>query len=202
MGGVFLLILLQFWFDWLPPYPVIRICGGKGYGVFPFCVLYLLARAIRLHGVPKWLNKYSIWFYFSCSVIIGVGAHFFAKLGYGTTDVIGWWYAYNNPLVILSSVAFLLTFVNIKMPNNKVINHIAKSALACLFGHSAIFYFYTRQFMFLFDNYFGFRAVLYWVLSIVIVFCASVIMDQIRMLLYKPIDALLCKKINNDRILS
>ena len=80
------------------------------------------------------------------------------------------------------------------------INHIAKSTLAVLLGHSAIFFLYTKQFKYLYDNFSGIQVVVLWALAIALVFCASIMIDQIRLLLYKPIENLLKAKIKNNNL--
>ncbi len=160
-------------------------------------ILYLLARAIRLYGVPQWFKKYSVVIYTICSLVLGCSAFFLQKIGHGDANSIV--YAYSNPIVILSSVAFFMMFEN-KTFNSKFINHIAKSTLAILFGHGAIFFLYTKQFKYLYDNYDGFQVVAYWALAIALVFVASIITDQLRLLLWKLINNHLKIHIKNDNI--
>ena len=108
-------------------------------------------------------------------------------------------YSYINPIVILSSVAFLMIFEQMDI-QSKFINHIAKSTLAVLLGHSAIFFLYTKQFKYLYDNFSGIQVVAFWALAIIIVFGASIMIDQIRLLLYKPIENYMKAKIKNNNI--
>lgn len=93
-----------------------------------------------------------------------------------------------------------MSFVRMNLGESSFVNHIAKSTLACLFGHQAIFFLYKKQFLFLYTNYSGIRVVVYWALAIFLVFCASIAIDQLRLLLYKPIDKLLKNKIKNNTI--
>ena len=118
----------------------------------------------------------------------------------GHLGLVEWSMAYINPLIIISSVAFLIMFERIKI-QSKFINYIAKSTLACLLGHSAIFFLYKQQFKFLYENFSGIPMVLYWVLALFVVFCASIAIDQIRLLLYKPIEKLMKQRIINNEIL-
>ena len=72
---------------------------------------------------------------------------------------------------------------------------------AVLLGLSAIFFLYTKQFKYLYDHFSGWQVVGYWALAIIIVFCASIAIDQIRLLLYKPIEKLMKQKIKNNEII-
>jgi len=183
-GGVIALIIIELWFDWLPPMPLVRIGAQNGYSVLSFAILYLLARAIRLYGLPQWFKRFSFMIFVVCSLILGCSAYIGTRLGY---DFSGLCFSYINPIVLLSSVAFLMAFERINITSG-FINHLAKSTLAVLLGHSAIFFLYTKQFKYLYDHFLGWQVVGYWALAIIIVFCASIAIDQIRLLLYKPIE--------------
>ena len=114
--------------------------------------------------------------------------------------MVGWLFYDNNPIVILSSVAFLTIFEKMKIKQSKSINHVAKSTLAILLGHSAIFFAYTKHFKYLYDHFSNMHLVLYWALSTIIVFCSIILIDQIRIWLYQPIEKKMMAKINNNNI--
>ena len=191
------MIIIELWFDWLPPAPIVGIGAQNGYSVFSFAILYLMARAIRLYGLPQWFKKNSFLIYVGCSLILGLGAYIGAKYGVAAN---GWYFAYINPIVIISSVAFLMMFERLNI-TSKFINHLAKSTLAVLLGHSAIFFLYTKHFKYIYDHFSGIQVVGYWALAIIIVFWASIAIDQIRLLLYKPIEKLMNKYIKNNEII-
>ena len=133
-----------------------------------------------------------------CSIVIASTAYGCQLVGHNSiTKII---FAYSNPLVILSSVAFLIAFEKLKI-HSSLINHLAKSTLAVLLGHTSIVFLYTKQFKYLYDNYSGLQAAGYWALAIAIVFCASIAIDQLRLLLYNPIEKLIKQKIKNNEIL-
>lgn len=194
---VITLFLIEMWFDWLPPYPAVMIGTQKGYSVFSFAILYLLARAIKLYGLPNWFERWSFVIYLACSSVLAIIAQALVWLGYANKNNL--WFAYTNPIIIISSVAFLMMFMRMSI-QSKVINHIAKSTLAVLLGHSAIFFLYTKQFKYLYDKFSGLQIVAYWVLAIAVVFWASIAIDQIRLLLYKPIENLMKARIKNNNI--
>lgn len=198
-GMVIALLFLEIWFDWLPPTPYVRMGVQNGYSVLSFAVLYLLARAIRLYSLPNWFKKLSPLVYIGCSLVIATMMYGLVKTGHGTKGAVDWVWAYTNPLAILSSVSFLIMFEQIRI-QSKFINYIAKSTLACLLGHSAIFFLYTKQFKYLYNNFSGFQVALYWFLAIAVVFFACIAIDQMRILLYKPIEKLIKQKIKNNEI--
>lgn len=197
LGGVILLLLAEIYFDWLPPTPSVRIGVQNGYSVLSFVILYLLARAIRLHGLPQWFMKLSPLIYIVCSIVVGLMIYLVMHTGH--ENVVEWPMAYTNPLLILSSVSFLMMFGRLSFQSGFV-NHIAKSTLACLLGHSAIFFLYTKQFKYLYDHFSGFEVVVYWILAVAIVFVSSILIDQLRLLIWKPLERYFKRKIKNDNI--
>ncbi len=196
-GVVITLLIIEIWFDLLPPRPDMSLGTQRGYSVYSFVVLYLLARAIRLYGLPAWFKKISPFIYVACSVVLGVVGYSLLAKGYANIN--GMVFAYSNPLIILSSVSFLMMFERIHFQSN-FINHVSKSTLAVLLGHTAIFFLYQKQFKYIYDNFSGLQVVIYWILSITIVFCACIAIDQIRLLIYRPIDKLIKTKIKNNNI--
>jgi len=131
--------------------------------------------------------------------MLGVVAH--VGIVAGHPSVSGMCFSYINPMVILSSIAFLMIFTQMSF-HSRFINHVAKSTLAILLGHSAIFFLYTRQFKYLYDNFSGIQVVGYWALAIIIVFCASIAADQIRLMLYKPIEKVIKNRIKYNEIIN
>ena len=194
--GVIALLFIEMWFDLLPPHPAVSLGSQHGYSVLSFVILYLLARYIRLYGVPNWFRRWSFSIYLICTFLLVLLAFAFLRTGHPFKNV----YAYSNPVVIVSSVSFLLTFEKLKMGENRLINHIAKSTLAALFGHVAIFSLYKEQFYYIYFNFTGIRLACYWALSVIIVFCASIAIDQLRLLMWKPIEMQLRKRINKNEL--
>ncbi len=193
--SVIILLLFEMWFDWLPP-RARHIGTQNGYSVLSFVILYLLARAIRLYGLPQWFKKNSPLIYLGCSLLLGFCAYVGEMMGHNIWSLC---FSYNNPFVVISSVAFLMIFERMHF-HSSFINYIAKSTLAVLLGHSAIFFLYTKQFKYIYDNFIGLQVVEYWALSVFIVFCASIVIDQLRILLYIPMEKLARKRINNNYI--
>ncbi len=196
-GGGFALLLIEIWFDWLPPHPAVMIGAQNGYSVLSFAILYLLGRAIRLYSLPLWFVKNSPLIYIGCSIMLGMVAH--AGISTGHPGVLSMCFSYINPIVIFSSVAFLMVFTQMCF-HSRFINYIAKSTLAVLLGHSAIFFLYTRQFRYLYDNFSGIQVVVYWILAIIIVFFASILIDQLRLVAYKPLEKYMKQRLQRNEI--
>lgn len=196
LGGVFL-IIIEVWFDLLPPHPKVSLGTQYGYSVYSFMTIYLLARAIRLHGLPKIFKNLCPYIYVFCSLILGFTAYVCQTTHHH--ELMKVVFAYSNPIVILSSVAFLMTFETMTIKSN-FINHISKSTLACLLGHTSIVFLYTRQYKYLYDHYTGFELVGYWIMATFIVFVASILIDQLRLLLWKAISGWLTTHIEHNNI--
>lgn len=184
-GVIIALLVAEIWFDWLPPRPVVGIGAQSGYSVLSFIVLYLLARAVRLYDLPHWFKKHSFLIYLICSFSIACMIYVITKLGY--VNRVEWVMAYINPILIVSSLAFLMVFENIKIKSN-FINHVAKSTLACLLCHSAFFPQYTAQFRYLYENYSSLKLIVYWIMTICFVFIVSILIDQIRIIIWNRIN--------------
>lgn len=197
LGVTMALFFFEVWFDFLPPHPKVSLGSQRGYSVLSFIALYLLARYIRLYGVPQWFRRRSLLIYLLCSLVLSGVAFLCIKIGHPVTK---WIYSYSNPLIILSSVSFLLMFERIHMEDNRIINHIAKSALAVLLGQSAITFLYCNQFRYLFTHFSSAKRIVFWVLSVAVVFVASIAVDQVRQLIWKPIDRSLRMHIKKNEL--
>lgn len=191
------LFLFEIWFDLLPPHPLVSLGSQKGYSVLSFVALYLFARYIRMYGVPDCFQKWSLPIYLLCSVVLSVSALLFIKMGHPVTKILD---AYSNPVIILSSTSFFLTFEKMPLKQNRVINHIAKSSLAVLLGQSAISFLYTNQFIYLFNHFSPAKKVVFWALSVVVVFVASIFVDQFRLLLWRPVEKSLKSHITKNEL--
>lgn len=197
LGVVLILISFEVWFDLLPPHPGVSLGSQRGYSVISFVALYLLARYIRLYGIPQWLHQRSFSICMLCTITLAVAAMVSIQIGHPAIRVI---YAHSNPLVILSAVSFLLTFEKMSIKENGVINHIAKSTLPVLLAHSAVFFLYTKQFRYIFSHFSLMKMIVFWVLAIVVAFVSSVAVDQIRLLLWGPIEKSLRRHITKNEL--
>ena len=170
-------------------YPAIwaNVAGfNLGYSVMSFMVLYLIGRYIYLYGVPKIISKYSFSLYILSSVILALLAYFAL---YEKIDKMQLLFSYANPVIIFSSICYFLAFERINIKPNKFINHIAKSVLAILIIHTSkeCSSFLKPQYQYIYNNYGGLCLMGLWLLSIIIIFTFSLLIDQLRILSYNNI---------------
>lgn len=188
---VYLLLMLfgySFWFGFMP-IPGATNLGefSRGYSIMSFCLIYLLARYFNLYGAPKWLVNNGFIIYVLLSMILAIG--FCIALRFSIETLMSIWYNYNNPLIILSAVAFFFGFNKINMPKLKFVNHVAKSCLGVLLFHNSYFafrsveYFLRGYYNNIYDKYSGLLLIILWVIGILATFVVAVIIDQIRLLL-------------------
>lgn len=193
LGGVLLfLILHQVWFGYFPSLADVSPGYQWGYSIMSFATLYLIARYVRLVGLPKWISKFSLWIYLTCTILITIEAYVLLYLFTGKSDHIPeglnhYVYAYNNPIVIISALSFFLFFEKLKIKPSKVINYMAKSVLAVLLIHGSgvlnppmINYFNT-----IYKTYGGISLFVLWVIGLLVIFLISFLIDQIRLYSYK-----------------
>ena len=196
---VIILIFMEVWFDLLPPTPQVSLGSQKGYSAFSFAILYLLARYIKLYGLPSWFRNYSLWIYVFLSFFTATISYISFSFGYKIVPYI--LYKYSCPTTIISAVAFFTKFEKLNLADSKAINYVAKSTLAGLLGHSAIFFYYKRHFINIYTHFNGIECIGLWIFSIIIVYILCVVLDQFRILLYKPIDLFLRRHIHNNQII-
>ncbi len=189
-----LLLSLEVWFDWVPPFVHIGYIGG--YSALHFLTIYLIARYIRLYGLPLWFRKWSLFIYIFSTFLVAT-AYYAKKNGlYMPFNI----YELSNPITNISSFAFFSLFEQWNIGNSKVINHVAKSTLSILLGHVAIGFLYRSQFSYIYNQYDGLQLVVYWIIAIVTLLISIVIFDQLRIMLYKPIGANLKRVIKNNEL--
>ena len=118
--GLLLIINCYFGFFWGDK------VNDNGYTLMQFVLMYVIGRHIRAHGFE--LKKHWAALLFLGTSLIN-GALFYASfyLDYGS---IAWRLTYyNNPLVILSAIAFFLIFLKIRI-HSRAINYLSASVLA------------------------------------------------------------------------
>ena len=162
---------------------------GKGYSVFSFIVLYLLARYIRLHGREKTLYKYGGWmFLVSCLVNIML---FISKYYTGISLGV---MAYDNPFNITGAMGLVLFFNNIQISHSKVINYISASCFGAYLLHYNSFFMsnvYAPMMRFLYEVHDGILCLSSMLIAVILVFIISVIYDQPRKWIWKKINTLI-----------
>lgn len=108
----------------------------SGYNLMNFIYLYMIGRFIQLYLPIEKVNKsrYKFLFiYLVMSLLIGTFALFNVFVLKSDVAIFRTW-VYNNPLIIISSIAFFCFFLIIKIQSKKI-NWLASSALAIYLIH-------------------------------------------------------------------
>lgn len=161
-----------------------------GYSGLSFMGLYLLARYLRLYPnrLTSMPRRCDMLVYLGGALIMTLIGILVLATG-NNPKLINRMYVYTSPLVIVSAVYFLLYFSKFKVTYNKTINWVASSCFAIYLVHSNPWFsdpFYNEPFRFLFQNYRGFGFFARAALFIAVVFIFSILLDKIRMLLWRP----------------
>lgn len=101
-----------------------------GYTLVQLVMVYMIARYIRLHVSIEGIKRHRIaiaWTYFALLVAMAAMALYMPPLQA---------YAYNSPIVLLSTVSFFLIFLSFDFTSRGV-NYIARSAFAVYLIHKA-----------------------------------------------------------------
>jgi surface polysaccharide O-acyltransferase-like enzyme len=167
----------------------------RGFSVVSFVGLYLLARYIKLHGGSAFrFNKWAdLFLYFGLSFILA--ASYIVSITQGLEKVASHLFVYINPLVIVSSVFLLLFFSKIDI-KSATINYLARSAFAVYLLHlnTKIWDSFLDTCYNLYVNLSFSRAILLILLFISAVFAIAILIDQIRLLLWKPLEKVFAPK--------
>lgn len=102
-----------------------------GYNIMNFIMLYYIGRFLNRNFEQHvaYLKRKWLWLvYILSSAMLFIGFIILSKY-MDSTRIALKWFGYNNPLVLISSVAFFLIFALTKMKNSVVINTIAASTL-------------------------------------------------------------------------
>lgn len=154
-----------------------------------FVLLYFVASYIKLYP-NKYFNsiKFNVWIAVICQTIIWLSIllilMFKDKLGIENPQ----YFTNNNCFfVILQSISIFLIFKNMKIKYNPHINAVASSTLAVYLIHESPNYFMTIwKDLFKINAYYNSSTVLFIssiIVSIVIVFVISILIDKLRVIL-------------------
>ena len=180
-------LLFQFTYGWL---------GGagrffvNGYGPLSFIGLYLLAQYIkrvsrnegkgRLFNFPK---HFDLLIFFVSAILNTLLSLAFLKSGRLVNSTV---FAYISPVVVIGALYLLLFFPKFKIKYNRVINWFGASSFAVYLLHSQVDIrnVFTRVIVKLDSISDGFYEVGLIFLFLVFVYVVSVIVDQLRILLW------------------
>lgn len=164
---------------------------GGGYNLFHLCLIYLIARYIRVYG-GKWFT-FSKWHDLSVYLLISVGTAVLIFTMAFVSPAIwchsGRMFLYNSPLVIISSVYLALFFTKLNF-KSKFVNMVGASCFAVflIHGDPLIADPYLRPFcrdLFFNNNIFYFSIMM--TLSIIALFVVAFLVDQVRQWLWRMI---------------
>ena len=173
----------------------------RGYSVLSFALLYLIARYIRIYGGKIFnLNQWQA-IAINFGLTLAIAAVYTLAVNLDMVKLASHWLVFINPLVVISSVFFLLFFSKMNF-QSKAINYLSRSAFAVYLFHlnTKIWdgFLETCYTTFTFHN--GVSGILLVLCFLLIVYIVSVLIDQIRLLCWKPIGRRLDSAIlkNND----
>lgn len=203
------LFAYEVYFGFFPAFVDLDPGINHGYSIFSFITMYMIGRYLNLYGFSSFARKFSFLLYIFISVIIAVIAYFIfsylGKFGISNSYFIRM-YDYNNPLVILASIYFFITFVSLKIKNIKLINYLSQSVLTILLIHGSgtINPCMKRYFNKILLDSSGVNLVLFWIAGLFSIILISILVDQPRILLYRLFGSklvnkteLIVQKINN-----
>jgi hypothetical protein len=122
---IVLLSILNIFFGYLNGY-----VNNNGYNVVNFIYLYYIARYLRTMANNKYFHaifKYGGYIWLLSSVLLGV-IHTW-RINHGSVYDSIWYFGYNNPFVLISSIGFFCWF-STKHIDSKLINFIAGGTFA------------------------------------------------------------------------
>lgn len=110
-----------------------NMIGNNGYGLFHFIYIYVLGNFLRHNrlkntSVLRWLLIGML------ALVVNIGVTYMFDVYFGIFENRFWnenATSYDNPLIIIATIAIFLCFVNMNMKVNGYINSIAAASLGC-----------------------------------------------------------------------
>jgi len=102
----------------------------RGYSIFNFMVIYLIARYIKKYRIRL---KVPLFHYFFLTLLIVIGV--LTLVHFNKSSQIFKLFSYNNPLLIASAIMLFFVFYEIEIKYNKLINLIATQVLGVYMIH-------------------------------------------------------------------
>lgn len=161
---------------------------STGCNSMSFVGLYVLARYVRMY--PSRLTMLSTWTYWGIFLLItlssSISAYLCTYMGYDF--LIGRFYTYVSPFVIIPALILVLSFSRLNF-SSKVVNWLAVSCFAVylLHMHPCLVDYYANMVRYIVDSNNGFMVLLYLFLFMSMVFLLSVLIDKIRLCIWKVI---------------
>ncbi len=158
---------------------------AQGYSAFSFMGLYLLARYVRIYGLPI-VTRHGALIYFITIFPTGFLYYFLDRIDVNLMSA----GSFISPFVVLGSLGLFSWFVNLKIKHSKVINWISASAFAVYLFHCNPYivknYFWVgvRD---IYQSYSGIICLLLIGAFDIAVFITGILLDQPRRFLWKVI---------------
>ena len=160
---------------------------SSGYSAFSFMGVYIVARYMRLYG-QRWY-KYGLRLYMISAAAM-VLIYYFVRY-HGIPIVPDWLMAYTSPLNILACIGLVCWVANKPPRHNRAVNFIAASAFAVYLCHVCLTW-TVKKYVFvakyIFENFSGLGYLLVITGFMLSVFCLSIIIDRIRIVLWNLIE--------------
>lgn len=188
----------QFYYGWLHPDILLF---QNGFSTLSFVGLYLLVRYIRIFSprIAQFNLKVYIYSYI-CACFI-VGGAFLSAILMNNESVMGvvkqrFILSYNNPLIIVGSISLLLAFSKFKhIGTNNGINWLAQSCFAIylIHDHPLVWKYYANHMHQIHITYNGLLAIPFILISILSVGITCILIDKIRLFVWKKVNMLIQK---------
>lgn len=183
--SILALVGYETYMGFFPAMPQLSVGFEHGCSVLSFMVLYLIGRYLYMYGLPQKFYRLCLPTYVACSLLVAVVEYLALSHNLGSKAIRI--FDYSNPIIILSAVSFFLYFTKIDIGYSKIINYISKSVLAVLLVHASgtAMRYINPQYIYIYENFSGIMLVFLWIISIIVTFTFSVLLDQIRIWSYK-----------------
>lgn len=182
--------LLQTIFDWVHPFWKIY---QSGYSVTSFIGLYLLGRYFNTYkpAITSWKFSRLALMYLAISTIpaLLVGLIIWQNPAESVTArAYPWFLSYCSPFTIMASVCLVLAFSKIRL-QKRWINWVAASAFSVylIHMHPSIFIYYKNFSRFIYEHYTAISYLAIILLFIFAVFLVCIILDKVRIIVWKKI---------------
>jgi len=159
-----------------------------GYSTMQFVYIYVLGRYLRkidLNNVKR-KRLYLITGYILSGLINLLMAYIAIEVGWGQHADLHV-FAYNNPLVILSSCFFMLLFTTFNIQSNWI-NRIASSSLAVYIFHMYFWDIIRRQIVIQAGELSTGLFLLWAVCAICAIYILAILVDKVRMFIMRPVE--------------
>lgn len=193
LATIVIILFGSTWFGILGKYDLFACHRGystlaeyeNGFSFLTFITIYLIGRYIKIYIVERQYKVPISWCalsYFLWGGVALILSSAASYLGKGSSVV----YTYSNPVFIFAAISFFLMFLKLRI-NSRIINKLAVSTFAVYLIHSnpVLIYKYIDWFKFLYANNTFLMYLLYAFISCLMIFSVSILLDQVRIYVYR-----------------